>query len=151
MADLSYLTSQLRYWENQADALSQKIKKLKQRKKDIQEIIKNLNSVSPRSASDINGKLKSTSNSIDSGIDYTGKDSQINNIFRNKNDQALGDGNVSSASSELQKELRETERKIDEAQREYNKAKEKIKDYKAAIAVEKKKQTAVKISGAGFR
>lgn len=152
MADLSYLTSQWRYWDNQAGTLSKKLKKLKQRKKDIQEIISNLNSASPRNASDINGKLKQVANSLDNGIDYSNRDSQINSIFRNKNDQALGDSNVSSAANELQRELRDTERKIDETQREYNRAAEKAKDYKAAMAVEKaRQQAAAKSGGMGGR
>ena len=152
MADLSYLTSQWRYWDNQANSLAQKKKKLKQRKKDVEEIISNLNKISPRNASDINGKLKQVMSNLDNGIDYSNRDAQINAIFRNKNDQALGDGNVSSAANELQRELRDTERKIDETQREYNRAAEKAKDYKTAMAVEKaRQQAAAKSGGMGGR
>lgn len=143
MADLSYLTSQLRYWENQANSLNKKIKKLKRRKKDVQTVIGNLNSAASKNASDINSKLKQTANSLDAGIDYSGRDSQINSIFRNKNDKGLGDSNISSAGNELQRELRDTDSKIEDAQREYSRAKDKVRDYKSAVAVEKEHQNAL--------
>lgn len=150
MADLSYLTSQLRYWENQVNALNNKIKKLKRRKKDVQAVISNLKGTAPKNASDINGKLKQAALSLDMGINYSGRDSQINSIFSNKNDKGFGDSNVSSANNELQRELNDIDRKIEEAQRELNRAKERVKEYKSAVAVEKAHLRAMaKISASG--
>ncbi len=140
MADLGYLKSQLNYWKRQLNEYNDSLRKYKQRKRDVESVITYLKNVSNNNSSDVNNKLIISSNILDAGINYSGKDAMINSILSNKKDQGSNDENISSAHGQLQRELSECNRKIDEYQRKIDDCKSKIREYSSAVSAEESRQ-----------
>lgn len=140
MSSLSSLRSQLSYWNGQITGLNNKIKKLKARLKDVENVKKALQTTASGNSSDVNSKLRSTANKLDTAIDYSGKDGQLRSILSGKEEHGVGsDGSLTSADGELQREIRDINNKITEAENALASAKCKVSDIKSAITIEERR------------
>lgn len=141
---ISSLQSELRYWQRRALELTNKLNQLKKRKKDVEDALKALDSTVRSNVDDVNSKIKSTVNDLDDGIRYE-PNNCINSIFDNKYEGETGsDSDLSSAASELRKEISDTGDKITETEQELAAAVSKIKDLQAEIAAEAQRELAEK-------
>ena len=140
MASLSSLRSQRSYWIGRRDDLYREIKELQERKKDIENALKEINKVAPNNAGDINNDLQRSIDQLDRALNYSAKDAELYEIFANKQDQGTGDSNISQAVSELNKELTQTDRDINDKEADYEYAKAEISRLEREIAAEKQRQ-----------
>lgn len=147
MADLNSLNSKLSYWNGQVSSLDSKIKKSKNRKKDIEDIIKALERCASNDSSDINSQLDKCSSELGDAIEYSGKGG-LYSKFSGKRDYGKTDTNVQSAIAELRQELSTTEDSIQSCEGDLRHAKDMVKSYKNQIADEKERQLAEKVKNA---
>jgi prefoldin subunit 5 len=141
MASLSSLRSDLRYWESQRKDFEAKLKKLKERKNDVEGVKNQLKNIAGNNSGDVNAKIRSAAQKLENAIEYAGKEGQLDSIFSGKEERAVGgDGNLSSADSEIVRELNSIDRQISEAESSLATAKSKISSIKSAIAAEEQRQ-----------
>lgn len=141
MSSLSSLRSELSHWNNRVNELNDEIKKLKRRSSDVEGAKNALKSTANGNSGDVNNKIRSVGDRLDSAIDYSGKDGQLHGILSGKDERSVGsDNSLSSADSELQRELNDINRKLGEAESNLSAAKRKVGDVKAAIAAEERRQ-----------
>lgn len=140
MSYLSSLESDLAYWKGKVTELTSTLNLLKNRKHDVEEAARTLISTSANGSGRINNLINDTKNKLENGIDYSERNSSISAIFANKTEQdSSGDSNLSSAASELGKELRDVNEKILECERKLEQAKENVRSTQTAIAAEKRR------------
>lgn len=141
MASLSSLRSNLSYWKGQVNALNAKVKKLRNRRSDVESVKKALKTTVNNNSSDINRKIRSASNKLDDAINYSGRDSQLRAILSGKDERTLGsDNSLTSADGELQRELNDINRQLGEADSALSTAKSRVRDVQAAITAEERRQ-----------
>lgn len=141
MASLGSMQNDLRYWNNQAEEMDRKIRKLKKRRSDVEAVKTALAKVAGNNAGDVNSKIRSAGQKLDSAIGHSGRESQLDAILAGKNEQGIGgDGNLTSADGELQRELNEVNRQLGEAEAGLTQAKNRARSLKSDIAEEEKRQ-----------
>lgn len=141
MADLGYLRSELNFWNSQASALRQKIEKLNRRSKDVKNIKSALNTEASRNAGEVNGRLWSAAQKLESGIEHSAKDSWLDAIFAGKNEQTVGaDPNLTFADRDLQREIDNIDCQLAEANANLSKAQNNAGNCRNAIAAEESRQ-----------
>ena len=149
MASLASLQSNLNYWNGQANQQNDKIKQLKRRRADVENVKKALKSTSSGNAAGVNDKIHASQGKLGGGIEYTGKNAQIHSVLAGKAEGSLGaDSNLTSADDELQKELNSIDNKIGEAENALASAKRKAAETKSAITAEEKRQREEKAKAA---
>ena len=89
---------------------------MKQRLDDIKSAIKELSKVSDSNSGDVNKALSKTRKNVEGGINYPEKASSFSAIFDGKEEKGISDPDLSQADSQLNKELADTQKKLDEAQ-----------------------------------
>lgn len=145
MADLNYLKKQYNYWNGQVSSINSKIKKQKNRKNDLEDVLQTIKKVSNGNASDINKRLKSCMGELDGAIDYSGNDWKLAAIFNGKTDAGDDDSDISAASASVQSEFNAANRKIEELNRDLNYAKSKANEYRAAVSAEERRRNAERL------
>lgn len=138
---LSSLNSSLNHWSNQVRSLNALIKKLKRRRSDLEEVLRNLKNTVTDNSSDVNNRIKSSASKIDSAIDYSGKNNILNAILAEKYERAIGtDNNLTSADGELKRELSSIDRQISDSESDLSTAKRRVSDIRADIEAEERRQ-----------
>lgn len=143
MADLNSLRSSLRYWNNQLNTLNTKLKKLKKRRRDVESVKDVLRTTANNNSSDVNSKLRSAGQKLDYAIEYDFRESQLDCILLGygKNEQGVdGDSSLGMTNGELRRELNDVNCQINETESAISRAQGKIRELKAAIAAEERRQ-----------
>lgn len=141
MASLSSLRRDLRYWRNQADDLEGEIRRLKRRRRDVESVKSALKSAADHNSNDVNRRLRASGQKLDNAINHSGKESQLNAILSGKDEQNLGlDSSLSSAEIQIQRELYDIDRQLNEAEERRSRAKDEVRDLKAEIAMEERRE-----------
>lgn len=136
---LESLNRDLQYWSDQADSLSGQVKKLKNRKRDVEEVKRNLSAVSSSGSRDVNSQMSKCRRNLSDGISYSGKDARLAEIFdvgkeEKKVDQ---DGFLSQADDALDRELSRLARELDSADRALKNAQSTVRSTRNAITKER--------------
>jgi hypothetical protein len=107
----------------------------------VESVKSSLKSVASNNSSDVNSKIRATRQKLESAIEYSSKESLLDAILSGKEEGALGtDFNLTSADSELQRELNDINRKISDTEYAINDAKNRISSIKSAIEIEERRQ-----------
>lgn len=141
MASLNSMKSDLSRWNSTVSSLNGEIKNLKQRKKDIENLRSALRKAANDNSSDVNNKIRTTGQKLETGIEYGSKESLLDSILSGKNEGGLdSDGFLSDADRELQKELRDCEGKLGSKESELSQAKTRVSSLQTSIRQEEKRQ-----------
>ena len=141
MANLSTLRSSLNYWNGQVSDLNDKLKNLKKRQSDVENVKNALNSTVNGDSSGVNGKIRSAAGKLGSAVGYSGKDSQLNAILSGKDERTVGSDNcLTSADGDLQRELNDIGGKTTDTNNALAAAKRNAADYKSAVSAEEKRE-----------
>lgn len=133
--------SALDYWNNQVNALNNRIRKLKRRRGEVESVKSELRSTAGSNSNDVNNKIRQAARRLDSAIEYSGKESRLYGILAGKSEQpASGDGYLSSADSAIQQEINDINRQLGEAESELRTAQGECSKARAAIAAEERRQ-----------
>jgi chromosome segregation ATPase len=140
MSTLSSLRNTLNFWNGQKRVFDSRLKKLRDRRKDVVNVKNALKKTADDNAGDVNKRLRAARNNLDSAINYAGKDSTLNSILSGKDEHSVGsDSNLTSADGELQKEISKIDRDINDAQNDLTNANNKIRETNAAIVEEERR------------
>lgn len=141
MASLSSMQSDLRYWNNQVNEMNRKVKMLKKRRSDVDTIKTVFCRVVSDNSDDVNKKIRSTSQNLDSAIEHSGRERYLDQLFWGKNEQGIGiDVNLISAWSEMNREINDIDRQLNERQSSLSQAQNRVRNLKSNIAAEEKRQ-----------
>lgn len=141
MASLDSMRSDLRYWNNQESIWSEKAKKLKRRRNDVEAVKAALNTVVNRNMDDVNNKLYSAKQKLADSVGRYDGGGNFGTAFEGKNEQGVGvDGNLTSADSELQRELNSINQQLGEAEGNLSQAQQRKNSLRTVIAEEERRQ-----------
>ena len=141
MASLTSLRSNLNYWNGQVNQQSEKIKQLKKRRTDVENVKKALTATASSNSDNVNDRIHTSQGKLNDGIGYIEKNAQVASILTGKTERSVGsDNNLTFADSELQKELNSTDSKISEAENALATAKRNVNETRTAIAAEEQRQ-----------
>ena len=135
---LESLNRELQYWSDQADQLSGRVKKLRSRKSGVQEIKRNLSSVSGNGSRSVNGSISKCRRGLTNGIRYDGKDGAIAELFDTGKEEKKVDQErfLSQADDALDRELDKIDRDLEEAERSLKNAQGTVRSTRSAIREE---------------
>lgn len=140
---MSLLSDLYRQYNNLVSSITgqnNKITKLKRRRSEVETIQRNLNSVANGNSSDVNSKIRTAAQKLETGIEYSSKEYKLDQILSGKNEGGISsDTNLANAYNELQKEINDINRQISEAEAEKNSANNKANNVKSQIRAEEKR------------
>ncbi|MDR1960702.1 MAG: hypothetical protein LBQ16_00280 [Gracilibacteraceae bacterium] len=141
MASLSSLRRDLNQQNAQVSELNDKIQRLKKRRSDVEDIRRELSNTAGSNAGEVNNKVRAAGSNLDKAIKHSGQDSRLQSLFSGKIESAVGaDSHLTSADSELQMELADVNRKINEAESNLAAAQRRVSALKSAIAAEERRE-----------
>jgi prefoldin subunit 5 len=137
---LTRLRNDLNHWNGRVTAINAELTRLRRRLRDVEGVKRDLISNVNSGAGNVNTPLQSARNNLNSGIRYSSRDSQLNAILSGKDERTVGvDSSLTSADSDLQREINTVQNRISELERELATAQQNVTSTRAAITAEERR------------
>jgi len=134
---LAQLHRDLSHWNGRVTSINAELTRQRRRLRDAEGARRDLGSNVNTGVSGVNAPLHLTRNNKVSGICHSARDAQINAILSGRDEQPVGvDSNLTSADSEIQREVIAVQNRIAELERELATAQRNVTDTRNAISAE---------------
>lgn len=128
------LFDEYNYQRDYAEKQNNKLKKLKQRKKDLEAVGRSLVDVANTKSSEVNSAIKSAVNKLVPGIKYSAIEDMLDDMITRRGEGDVDDDiDLSCAVIELKKEINNVNNQIDNTESKIQKAKNKAKRLKSQM------------------